>query len=248
MDAYTFGILATWLLTTLGIATLTVVLAKRLGRWLLYSVFAMLILVSNLMAGKLISIGPAVVPSVVAIYAVSFLITDATCELYGREEAKRVVFGGFIANILALPLIYLVVLWPSVPFQAEFSEQFTMIFSFAPRVIIASMAAYLVSQTHDIYIYSWYKRRTKGRHMWFRNNASTMVSQLADSTIFIILAFYGIFPTPIVLEMVMFQWIIKLGIAVADTPFLYLIVHTARWVSPKSVEMPKYATTKTEPV
>jgi len=233
------GILVTWLLCALGISTLTVVLARRFGQWILYGVFAMLVLTSNLMAGKLISIGPAIVPAVVAIYAVTFLCTDAVCELYGREEAKRVVFGAFLANILAIPLIYLVVAWPSVPFQIEFVEQFNTVFGFAPRVIVASMAAYLISQTHDVYVYSWCKQKTKGRFMWLRNNTSTVVSQLMDSIIFIFLAFYGVFPLPIVLSMIGFQWIIKVGIALADTPFLYLAVNTAKWVTPRSSELTK---------
>jgi len=218
-------ILVTWLLTSLGIATSAIVLSRKFGSWLLYATFAMLVLVSNLMAGKLITIGPAVVPAVVAIYAVTFLCTDAVCELYGKEEAKRVVVGGFVANILALPLIYLVVSWPPTPFQAEFAQQFNAVFGFAPRVILASMAAYLISQTHDVYVYAWYKEKTKGRYLWFRNNASTLVSQLIDSSLFIFLAFYGVLPTPIVLEMVVFQWLIKAGIALGDTPFLYLVAY-----------------------
>lgn len=227
------GILAAWLLTSLAVATLAIVLSRKFGQWLLYAVFAMLVLISNLMAGKLISIGPAIVPAVVAIYAVTFLCTDATCELYGKEQARRVVLGGFLANVLALPLIYLVVAWPPVSFQADFAQQFNAVFGFAPRVIMASMAAYLISQTHDIYIYAWYKEETKGKYMWFRNNASTAVSQLIDSSIFILLAFYGVFPTPIVLSMIIFQWLIKIGIALGDTPFLYLIVNISRQVTPK---------------
>lgn len=228
-----FEILVAWLLCALGIATINIILARKFGNWILYASFAMLVLVSNLMAGKLISIGPAIVPSVVAIYAVTFLCTDAVCELYGKKEAKRVVLGGFLANILALPLIYLVVAWPAVPFQAEFAQQFNTVFGFAPRIIIASMTAYLISQTHDIYIYAWYKEKTRGKYLWFRNNASTIVSQLMDSSVFIFLAFYGIFPLNMVLNMFLFQWLVKVGIALCDTPFLYLAIRTAKLVVPQ---------------
>ena len=223
------AIFALWLLTSLGISTVTIILSRRFGRWLLYSVFAMLVLISNLMAGKLISIGPATVPAVVAIYAVTFLCTDSVCELYGKREAKNVVFGGFIANVLALPLILIVVLWPSVSFQADLAQQFNTVFGLAPRIIVASMIAYLISQTHDVYVYAWYKEKTQRKYMWFRNNASTAVSQLIDSTIFIFLAFYGIFPSSVVFSMIIFQWLIKVGIGLADTPFLYLIVKLSRW-------------------
>jgi hypothetical protein len=229
------GILISWVLGALGISTLAVFLSRKFGIWILYAVFAMLVLISNLAAGKLISIGPAVVPSVVAIYAVTFLCTDAVCELYGKEEAKRVVLGGFLANIMALPLIYLVVAWPAVPFQMEFAEKFDAVFGFVPRIIIASMIAYLCSQTHDVYIYAWYKEKMKGRFMWFRNNASTILSQLIDSSLFITLAFYGVLPTPVVLSMIAFQWLIKVGIALTDTPFLYLIVKASRWITPKGI-------------
>jgi hypothetical protein len=196
----------------------------------------MFVLISDLAAGKLISIGPAIVPAVVAIYAVTFLCTDAVCELYGKEEAKRVVMGGFLANILALPLIYLVVAWPAAPFQAEFAKKFNAVFGFVPRVILASMIAYLASQFHDVHVFAWYKRKMGGRHLWLRNNASTIVSQLIDSSLFISLAFYGMFPVSVIISMIGFQWLIKVLIALADTPFLYLMVATSRWLTPKPTE------------
>ena len=226
-------LLAAWLLCALGTVTLTVVLARRFGNWILYAVFAMLVLISNLMTGKLIQFGGFVVTAVVAVYAVTFLCTDAICELYSKKEAQKVVLGGFLANILALPLIYLVVAWPAASFQAEFAQKFNEVFGFAPRVIIASMVAYLASQTHDVYVYAWYKEKTKGKYMWFRNNASTIVSQFIDTNLFIFLAFYGVLPLPVVLTMVFCEWMVKVGIALLDTPFLYLAVSIAKRIIPQ---------------
>ncbi len=223
-------IIVSWLLCSLIIATISVILGRKYGNWVLYAVFAMLVLVSNLAGSKLIKIGPATVPAVVAIYAVTFLCTDATCELYGKEESKRLVFGGFIANALAIPLIYLVVAWPS---QARFAEEFNLVFGLVPRIIIASLIAYIISQTHDIHVYLWYKRKTEGKYMWLRNNASTIVSQLIDSCLFITIAFIGVHPTSMVLSMIVYQWLVKIGIAILDTPFLYLTVGAAGWVVPE---------------
>ena len=229
-------VLAAWLICTLTIATLAIIMATRVGLWLLYAVFAMFVLISNVAAGKLIEIGPVIVPAVVVIYAVTFTCTDAICELYGKAEAQRLVMAGFVANILAIPLIYLVLIWPAAPINQAFAEKFNEVFSLAPRVIVASMVAYLASQTHDVWIYSWYKVKTRGRFMWFRNNASTIVSQLIDSSIFITLAFLGMYPLETIFALITYQWFIKVGIALADTPFLYaavLLSHRLVHLQPK---------------
>ena len=88
--------------------------------------------------------------------------------------------------------IYIAVNWTAAPFALDFSESFKSVLGIVPRVTLASMVAYLISQHHDIFAFHWWKDRTKGKHLWLRNTASTMVSQAIDTGIFITIAFYGV--------------------------------------------------------
>jgi len=98
------------------------------------------------------------------------------------------------------------------------------IFGFVPRLVLASMIAYLVSQHHDVASFQFWRRKTGGKYLWLRNNASTMVSQALDTGIFITIAFWGTVPGDVLLNMLLTQYLIKLAIAAADTPFCYLLV------------------------
>ncbi|RLG68080.1 MAG: VUT family protein, partial [Methanobacteriota archaeon] len=101
----------------------------------------------------------------------------------------------------------------------RFTKSFAEVLGPAPRIVAASMVAYLVSQHHDVFAFHFWKKKTGGKHLWIRNNASTVVSQLVDSVIFITLAFYGVTP---LLPLIFGQWVVKMFIAVMDTPFCYL--------------------------
>jgi len=226
------GLFLLWVITTLLIVSVAMILGKKLGDFVFYTVFAMLILVSNLVASKILVIRVFdlnfILPAGIVVYSVTFLLTDAISEIYGKNTAKKTVLAGFIANLFAIPLIYITTLLPPADFNAEFAEKFNEVFKFVPQIIVASMLAYLVSQFHDVYAYHWYKKKTKGRFLWLRNNASTIISQLIDSVIFLSIAFYGIFSFDTIKNMIFFQWIAKIIIALIDTPFLYLIVYITR--------------------
>jgi uncharacterized integral membrane protein (TIGR00697 family) len=96
------------------------------------------------------------------------------------------------------------------------------LFGFMPRIALGSLAAYLVSQMHDIWIFHIIKERTGGKHLWLRNNLSTMSSQLLDSLVFCSIAFLGLFPMNVWWEIVISTYVIKLAVAALDTPFMYL--------------------------
>ena len=156
------------------------------------------------------------------VYATSFLVTDILSENYGKKEAKRAVYIGFFALIVMTVLMNLALLFK--PAQEDFAhESLVTIFSLMPRIGGASLLAYLVSQTHDVWAYHfWKKRLPSPRFIWLRNNASTIVSQLIDSVIFTVIAFAGKFPVGVLLEIVVSTYLLKIIVAAADTPFVYL--------------------------
>ena len=146
--------------------------------------FTTLLIVSNIIAVKLINIGPWVVPVAVIAYPFTFLVTDTLAELYGRRMATRIVWFGFAMNLLMVALIYLGKVIPPASFwQGQYA--YNTILGAVPRIVLASMLAYLISQHHDVFAFHFWRKRTNGKHLWLRNNASTMVSQGIDTVLFI---------------------------------------------------------------
>ena len=160
------------------------------------------------------------------VYATSFLATDILSEVYGKRAARRAVAFGFFSLIATTVIMNLALAFePSATDQIQ--EPLAAIFSFFPRVAGASLLAFLVSQLHDVWAYDFWKRRFPGTRMiWLRNNASTAVSQLIDSVVFSLAAFLGVFPFPVVLQIILTTYVIKVVVAAADTPLVYV---SRRW-------------------
>ncbi len=223
-----------WTIATLGIVTLTVILAERYGVEMAVGIFASLTVLANILAVKRIAVGSLMGPAGVLVYSSTFLITDVLGEIYGKEYGKKAVIAGFFANIVALVSVLIAVNWQPAPeyiMPPELEKAFEDVFSFAPRIVIASMVAYLISQTHDVYAFHFWKTKTAGRHLWLRNNASTMVSQLIDTVLFITIAFYGAVSFSALAEMIVGQYVIKVAIALLDTPFMYIAAYSWKLIS-----------------
>ncbi len=107
-------------------------------------------------------------------------------------------------------------------------EAYDTILGSVPRIVLASMVAYLVSQHHDVWAFHFWRNITKGKFLWLRNNASTMVSQGIDTVLFISIAFIGTVPTNVLLSMLVGQYVMKLVIALLDTPLCYILVGLIR--------------------
>ena len=135
--------------------------------------------------------------------------------------------AGLVALGVVLLLIWLAIILPAAPFWKE-QESFLRILGMkqgAIRITIASIIAYFVSQFHDVWAFNFWRKITGKRHLWLRNNASTLASQAIDTTLFISLAFYGVMP---ILPLILGQYFIKVCIALLDTPLVYLLVHLVK--------------------
>ena len=191
---------------------------------LLACIYAGSLVLAAVMASKIIEVGPIVVPAGVLAYCLTFPITDVISEVWGKEEAQSVVMGGFITLVLIFVLTSASIVWPPASFWPH-QRAYQTILGSSARIMVASLTAYLFSQYHDVWAFHFWKRLTTERFLWLRNNASTIVSQLLDSVVFITIAFYGSLP---VLPLIFGQWVVKVGIALLDTPFVYLLVYVVR--------------------
>lgn len=194
---------------------------------LLSGCFIAALAAANVIAIKRITIAGAILPAGIIAYPLTFLVTDTISEVWGKSTARWVVWAGFLANILMVILIYLGRILPADPEWGDQEAYETILGSF-PRIVAASMIAYLASQHHDIWAFHFWRQRTGTRFLWFRNNASTFASQAVDTVLFISLAFYGVVSLRVLVSMIGAQYIAKLLIALADTPFCYLLVGWAR--------------------
>lgn len=193
---------------------------------ILTALFITSLVIANVVTGKILSLGGLIVPGAFLLYAVTFLMTDLINELYGRKEAQRLVNAGFVASAFAALMIYLTQLLPPAPFAMHMQEAYETLLGMNTRFVLASMVAYWLSQTWDVWVFSKLKERTNGKAKWLRNNASTLSSQLIDTAIFITIAFAGAVPQ--LWWMVLSQYIVKMGIAILDTPVFYLLTRTTK--------------------
>lgn len=159
------------------------------------------------------------------LYAGGFLVTDILAENYGKKAAQKAVYLGFFSLIAMTLIMQIAVSFTPINIE-ESLETFNgvkRVFDFMPRIVVASLISYLISQTHDIWAYEfWRKKYSEPKHIWIRNNASTMVSQLIDNGCFTLIAFYGVYPKEVLIEIFLATYLIKLLVAVCDTPFVYL--------------------------
>ncbi len=156
------------------------------------------------------------------VYAGSFLATDILSENYGKRDASKAVAFGFVGIVAVTLFMSLAILFEPAPSDSAHPAM-SEIFSLLPRITGASLAAYVVSQLHDVWAYAlWKKKYPSQRFIWLRNNLSTAVSQLIDSVVFTLAAFWGVFSGTVLMEIVITTYVLKLIVAIADTPFVYI--------------------------
>jgi uncharacterized integral membrane protein (TIGR00697 family) len=153
-----------------------------------------------------------------------FLITDIIEEVEGKKKVKEFIFVGVVSMLLLILITSIAVILPSAARSID-PASYNAIFKVTIRMTIASILAFAISQLHDMWSFAFWKKKTKGKYLWLRNNASTIVSQLIDSSIFMFVAFYKSAPmwdAVFVISLIVPYWIFKILFALLDTPFAYL--------------------------
>tara|TARA_B110000008_G_scaffold6049_1_gene5929 strand:- start:614 stop:1282 length:669 start_codon:yes stop_codon:yes gene_type:complete len=159
-------------------------------------------------------------------YPVTFLVTDLISELYGQKRANQVVVSGFFASVFTTLLVLVSVNASAVEWSPIDDMTFTKVFGLTGPAFFASMVAYLTAQLIDVRIFHFWKRLTKGKHLWLRNNASTIFSQLVDtSVILVILCLAGVIEWERFYGLWMMGWLFKVLVALIDTPIIYGIIY-----------------------
>ncbi|EGB15090.1 hypothetical protein DND132_1884 [Pseudodesulfovibrio mercurii] len=213
-----------WILFALVDLCMVLVVYRLFGKVGLFGLMVFNLLLCNIQVLKTVELFGLTTTLGNVLYASVFLATDLLSEFYGKKEARKGVLLGFVTLLMMVGYMQIALYFQ--PAASDFAQpHLEALFGFLPRVALASMAAYLVSQLHDVWAFHAIRARTGERLLWLRNNASTMVSQLLDSVIFCTIAFWGVFPMDVFMEILLSTYIIKVAVAALDTPFIYLAKH-----------------------
>ncbi|MBI4013748.1 MAG: queuosine precursor transporter [Candidatus Rokubacteria bacterium] len=175
-------------------------------------------LIANVTAAKPILLGPVVVPAGVFVYALTFTLLDLVNERLGRLGARRVIVAAFCANLLLAAYAQLTV-WAPAPAFFDAQPAFARVLGATPRVVAASLLAYLASSLVDAEVFAWWRRRMGG-FRWLRVLASNAVSTAVDSALFVTLAFVGVLPIG---PLIVGQYMVKMAVTVVSLPLIYLV-------------------------
>jgi len=201
-----------------------VILEKKIGNGIYFAFYTAFTILANMTTSKLVSIGKFVVPVAIVSYSVTFTLTDFTGEIFGKDFSEKIVLSAFFMNILVALALFVSVKLPCSEVMTSICIDFNKVNSLSFRIFMASIITFIISQSHDVFAFEFWKKKTKGKYLWLRNNASTLVSQLIDSVCFCTLAFAFVMPWKFVFSVILAQYVIKASFALLDTPFLYLSV------------------------
>jgi uncharacterized integral membrane protein (TIGR00697 family) len=189
------------------------------------ALFITCLITANVIAVKIISLGPFFLPAAIFVFPLSYIFGDILTEVYGYRLARRVIWLGFLCNLIFVFFAWLGQVLPAAPFWEE-QEAYQSILGYTPRLLAASFLGYLVGEFVNSFILARMKVMTRGRWLWSRTIGSTIVGQGLDTSIFIILAFIG---TPsFVPIMILYHWLAKTLIEALATPLTYIIVNALK--------------------
>lgn len=187
------------------------------------ALFVTALLVSNIASTKLTDIGWLVLDAGTFLFPLTYIFGDVLTEVYGFKVARRVIWIGFGCTALAsLTFIIVGMLPPAADWP--YQESYEAILGLTPRIVLASLIAYLFGEFSNSMILAKMKVAMKGRYLWMRTIGSTLVGQLLDSVIFIFIAFLGVFPMSVLLALILSNYVFKVGVEILFTPVTYRMV------------------------
>lgn len=197
----------------------------RDSRWFIVvvTIFVTCLITANVIAVKLINVFGLIVPAAVIIFPLSYIFGDVLTEVYGYAASRRVIWLGFMCNLLAVIAIAIGGALPAASFWQD-QNAYNAILGFAPRLLLASFIAYLIGSFANSFVLSKMKIATRGRWLWTRTIGSTLVGEGLDSLVFMTVAFAGVIPFDGLANAVITQWLFKVAYEIIATPLTYGIV------------------------
>lgn len=201
--------------------------------------FVAVLLISNIASTKIASVGFMALDGGTLLFPLTYIFNDVLTEVYGYKTSRKVIWLGFSSAILMALVLGMVGALPSAS-GWENQDAYMKILGQTPRIVIASLVAYFFGEFSNSYVLAKMKVLTKGKWLWTRTIGSTLVGELFDSVLFVSIAFLGVLPPDLVIELMVFNYLFKTAVEIVFTPFTYLIVNNL-----KKKESEDYYDTKT---
>lgn len=198
------------------------------------ALFITCLITANIIAVKLITLGiepirhggfqfPGPLPAAIVIFPISYIFGDILTEVYGYRQARKVIWVGFLCNLIAVFAFWVAGRIPAL--DSGVQNAYQRILGYTPQLLVASFSAYLLGEFANSFVLAKMKIMTKGRFLWSRTIGSTIVGEGLDATVFIIIAFGGTVSWPLIIGIILTHWLVKTGYEVVATPFTYMVVN-----------------------
>ena len=191
---------------------------------LITALFVTVLLISNVVAVKIVSIGMFIIPGAALLFPLSYIFGDILTEVYGYGKDRKVIWIGMICNLLMAAVFIIVGALPSAPAWHN-QNAYEAILGLTPRIVAASIVGYFVGEFVNSFVMAKMKIITKGKFLWSRTIGSTLLGEFFDTLLFITIAFMGILPNSLLVTLLISQYIFKVGIEVILTPVTYWVVN-----------------------
>jgi len=194
------------------------------------AIFVTCLITANIIVIKPIGLGfsileiPVPLPAAIIIFPLSYIVGDILTEVYGYRLARRVIWLGFLCNLITVIAIWVGQILPPNPVW-EGQQAYESILGYVPRILLASFVAYLIGEFSNSFILAKMKIKTKGRWLWARTIGSTIVAQALDAAVFIPLVYIGLFEPSFIVVASLAHWVAKVGYETIATPFTYAVVN-----------------------
>jgi uncharacterized integral membrane protein (TIGR00697 family) len=182
------------------------------------------LITANTVAVKVLEFGPWVTDAGLITFPIAYIVGDVLTEVYGYAAARRVIWLGFMCNLIAVGTFQLAGALPAES-SWEGGDAYSMMFGSTPRILVASFCAYLIGEFANSYVLARMKVWTNGRWLWTRTIGSTVIGQGLDSVVFVLIAFSGVFTAGVIQDMIITNWVLKTGYEVIATPGTYWVVN-----------------------
>jgi uncharacterized integral membrane protein (TIGR00697 family) len=198
---------------------------EKYSFWFIISaaIFITCLITANITAVKLIAVAGLVLPAAIIIFPLSYIFGDILTEVYGYRRARRIIWLGFLCNLIAVIAIWLGQVLPPASFWNG-QMAYERILGYTPRLLAASFSAYLLGEFANSFIMAKMKIATRGRWLWSRTIGSTVVGEGLDSLVFMTIAFCGEIPVAGLAAAIITQWLVKSAYEAAVTPLTYVAV------------------------
>jgi uncharacterized integral membrane protein (TIGR00697 family) len=185
--------------------------------------FVAMLMISNIVATKLFSIGPLILTGGILVFPITYIFGDVLTEVYGYARSRKIIWTGFFALIFMSLIFWVVGLLPPAPTWQN-QEAYNLILGVVPRIVLASIVGYWAGEFANSFVLAKLKLITKGKHLWMRTIGSTIVGEGIDTTLFVLIAFYGVISGSVLILAILSGYLFKVVYEVLATPITYKVV------------------------